>query len=282
MNELKESIDILVKTLYIRDDSSFIFLDDLLTEKTGVFYYFLLRNTSSSKRYLKTLIVDSMKSLFGNQVVEDGTRGKRRGFYVDSKYNLEGSSYITPSNSNSFSDPEKLKLYISGSKVVFERRYWKCSYYHVGILLVGKNDHPNAVIELSSEEDSEIANLHVSLCVDVMNNGTNAENPISIQGNYLDQKGISIPKILYRYAKIAHKAVKYHESDLNCDVLATYLQLGEPNWVTRTPESYRAAKLAGELGELGEFLRNMFIKDGEISLKTLVKVEQTLKKPWLM
>merc|ERR1712026_436510 len=80
MNELKESIDILVKTLYIRDDSSFIFLDDLLTEKTGVFYYFLLRNTSSSKRYLKTLIVDSMKSLFGNQVVEDGTRGKRRGF----------------------------------------------------------------------------------------------------------------------------------------------------------------------------------------------------------
>ena len=117
MNELKESIDILVKTLYIRDDSSFIFLDDLLTEKTGVFYYFLLRNTSSSKRYLKTLIVDSMKSLFGNQVVEDGTRGKRRGFYVDSKYNLEGSSYITPSNSNSFSDPEKLKLYISGSKV---------------------------------------------------------------------------------------------------------------------------------------------------------------------
>ena len=217
--------------------------------------------------------MDSMKSLFGNQVVEDGTKGKRRGFYVDSKYSLEGSSYITPSNSDSFSDPEKLKLYISGSKVVFERRYLRFSYYHVGILLVGKNNHPNAVIELSFQEDSRIANLHVSLCVDVMNNGTNADNPISIQGNYLDQKGISIPKILYRYARIAHKAVQYHESDLNCDVLATYLQLGQPIWVTMTKASYRAAKLA-ELSQLGAFLRNMFIKDGEISLQTLEEVEQ--------
>ena len=271
MNGIKESIKILVQTLYIEDDSSFILLDDLLKKKTGVFYYFL--GATSSKRYLKKLIVDSMKSLFGNQVVEDGTKGKRRGFYVDSKYSLEGSSYITPSNSDSFSDPEKLKLYISGSKVVFERRYLRFSYYHVGILLVGKNNHPNAVIELSFQEDSRIANLHVSLCVDVMNNGTNADNPISIQGNYLDQKGISIPKILYRYARIAHKAVQYHESDLNCDVLATYLQLGQPIWVTMTKASYRAAKLA-ELSQLGAFLRNMFIKDGEISLKTLEEVEQ--------
>ena len=270
MNGIKESIKILVQTLYIEDDSSFILLDDLL-KKTGVFYYFL--GATSSKRYLKKLIVDSMKSLFGNQVVEDGTKGKRRGFYVDSKYSLEGSSYITPSNSDSFSDPEKLKLYISGSKVVFERRYLRFSYYHVGILLVGKNNHPNAVIELSFQEDSRIANLHVSLCVDVMNNGTNADNPISIQGNYLDQKGISIPKILYRYARIAHKAVQYHESDLNCDVLATYLQLGQPIWVTMTKASYRAAKLA-ELSQLGAFLRNMFIKDGEISLQTLEEVEQ--------
>ena len=77
-----------------------------------------------------------------------------------------------------------------------------------------------------------------------MNAGTNADNPISIQGNYLDQKGISIPKILYRYARIAHKGVQYHESDLNCDVLATYLQLGQPIWVTMTRASYRAAKLA--------------------------------------
>ena len=271
MNGIKESIKILVQTLYIEDDSSFILLDDLLKKKTGVFYYFL--GATSSKRYLKKLIVDSMKSLFGNQVVEDGTKGKRRGFYVDSKYSLEGSSYITPSNSDSFSDPEKLKLYISGSKVVFERRYLRFSYYHVGILLVGKNNHPNAVIELSFQEDSRIANLHVSLCVDVMNNGTNADNPISIQGNYLDQKGISIPKILYRYARIAHKAVQYHESDLNCDVLATYLQLGQPIWVTMTKASYRAAKLA-ELSQLGAFLRNMFIKDGDISLQTLEEVEQ--------
>ena len=242
MNGIKESIKILVQTLYIEDDSSFILLDDLLERETGFFYYFL--GATSSKRYLKKTIVESMKKVFGNNVVEDGTKGKRIGFYVDSKYSLEGSSYITPSNSDSFSDPEKLNNYISGSKVVFERKYLRFSYYHCGILLVGKNHHQNAVIELSFLPDSRVANLHVSNAIDVMNAGTNADNPISIQGNYLDQKGISIPKILYRYARIAHKGVQYHESDLNCDVLATYLQLGQPIWVTMTRASYRAAKLA--------------------------------------
>ena len=120
MNGIKESIKILVQTLYIEDDSSFILLDDLLERETGVFYYFL--GATSSKRYLKKTIVESMKKVFGNNVVEDGTiKGKTIGFYVDSKYSLEGSSYITPSNSDSFSDPKKLNNYISGSKVVFER-----------------------------------------------------------------------------------------------------------------------------------------------------------------
>ena len=51
------------------------------------------------------------------------------------------------------------------------------------------------------------------------------------------------------------------------------MQLGQPIWVTMTRASYRAAKLA-ELTQLGEFLRTMFSRDGEISLQTLEEFEQ--------
>ena len=91
MNGIKASIKILVQTLYIEDDSSFILLDDLLERETGVFHYFL--GATSSERYLKKTIVESMKEVFGNNAVEDGTKGKRIGFYVESKYCLERCNF---------------------------------------------------------------------------------------------------------------------------------------------------------------------------------------------
>ena len=51
MNGIKESIKILVQTLYIEDDSSFILLDDLLKKKQGfsIIFWVQLPQKDTSK-----------------------------------------------------------------------------------------------------------------------------------------------------------------------------------------------------------------------------------------
>ena len=74
-------------------------------------------------------------------------------------------------------------------------------------------------------------------------------------------------KILYRFSRIAKKPICYNFKDLNCDVVANWLQTGKAQWMTKTSESSKVVGLVGCLTDL-------FEHDGDISLEILAEVEE--------
>ena len=125
----------------------------------------------------------------------------------------------------------------------------------------GKPGNPNTILEVN---DIRPTTLHMASASNVYCTGFNPDgNSISIKGKYLENIGLAMPKILYRFSRVANLPTCYSFLTLNCDIVANWLQGGQPNWTTKMPES--------NLAFIVDYFRRA--DPGVVTLATLYNIE---------
>ena len=246
--------------LYRKDKEHQTFLTDLME---GPFSMFL---GVVGEKTLQNCLIDSFKAEFGEDMIQRDGKGSKVFFLVEPKFWLEEAHYVTPMDSQEFDHVDRLDQFLSGSKVAFRRQVIPGKHiFHTGILLRGKPNEPNAILEVNDTgPNDEETTLHLASAYSVYCKGSNPDGPtISIKGEHLHLRGLDMPKILYRYSRIANLLVCYSFTTLNCDVVANWLQRGTPQWITKTPES--------SLAYIIDFFRSA--EDGVVTLATLYNID---------
>ena len=145
---------------------------------------------------------------------------------------MDEAKYVTPMDSEEFIHVDHLSQFPSGSKVAFRRQIIPGYHYlHTGLLMRGNHGVPNAILEVNDiGPDMDESTLHIASACNVYCGGSNPDGPsISIKGEYLQNMGLEMPKVLYRFSRVANLPIRYSFSTLNCDIVANWLQRGQPN-----------------------------------------------------
>jgi len=167
------------------------------------------------QRTLKKCLIDSFKAEFGEDVIQRNGKGNKVLFLVAQNFWLEEAIYVTPMDSEEFTNVDHLDQFLSRSKVAFHLQVIPGKYHlHTGILLRGRNNEANAILELNDTgPNNDETTLHEATAYMVYCNGSNPDEPsVSIRGEYLNIRGLDMAKILYRYSRIANLAVSNHKS----------------------------------------------------------------------
>lgn len=217
---------------------------------------------------MKNIIIRAFEEIFGEEVVQR-TGHHPIHFSVELKFFLDEAKNIFPADSGKFENVDHLDQFLTGSKVAFRRHTcFGKSYLHTGILLRGKEE--NVILEVNDAGPrDDVTTLHQTPAYRVFQNGSNPPNGPSIEvlNKYLQCKGVDISALLYRYSRIADLPICYSYSEMNCDVIANWLQRATPFWISNTKES--------ELAIIIDWFKSS--EDGIVDLATLYNIQSQIK-----
>ena len=57
-------------------------------------------------------------------------------------------------------------------------------------------------------------------------------SPMMVDNLFLHGQGVNLNELFYRFCRLAGLSVRYDATQLNCDVLSTFLMTGWTNWST--------------------------------------------------
>ena len=217
MNSTEKSISILLPTIYQRSQANWIPYKDIIKGPLGLFSG--LKGTTPRK--LQLLISEKMKETFGADAKRQDGKGHPC-YNVEFKYQMEEAQYIVPAASDDLDNLEGLQPFLSGSKIVFKRT----GYWHTGVLL-HKTDGEMDVIQLEKMDDANVFVLKIRSVGRVL--GMHP-SPMKVDNVFLSGRGVNADNLFYRYSRLADLPVRYNATQLNCDVLATFLMTGRTNW----------------------------------------------------
>lgn len=216
MNSEYDSVKLVVSKLYIKNIHEKLYL-------TGIFRQFI--HESKDERKLKDMLCAAFKEIFGEDTVQHSGRGHRISFLVENKYDLESAEHVAPVDSVEYEDVTHLTQFQTGCKVAFRRKLGPTSltYLHTGILFRGRNGVPNAILQVNDAGAAgyDPTTLHMAGAFQVYSTGDNADGPsVSILGAYLQERGVDMSKLIYRWSRIGEKRLCYDILNLNCDMVA--------------------------------------------------------------